>query len=513
MRLRGPAILALATLGGAAVVPASARAADSPPSGAHPAHAAITGGTAISITNAPWQVRLRVGARGLCGGALIDDQHIVTAAHCTYDGDRALAPAAITVISGSSSFDPRSPELAANGRGADEAVASQVASIRRHPGFIPTANGTTSLALGRDDVAVLTLAAAVPLDGVVRQAIALPARNAVMRIGTRLTVTGFGLIDEASQRLDGRLRRLSDMALLDPAANSGIWNAVYLAVSSPTGLDCSGDSGGPLVLGSGTNAVLVGLVSFSADCNPRTVSTYTNVAAGEIRDFITGSNEPPRAPIGGRDARITLDRSGRLPLDPNRALTCVPGRWSDSPQFTYIFTNDGGAVIQSGPQNTYTVVPADRGHRIRCQAAAGGDGGVGMSQLSPATAVVGARAPLSRMPARLAAGVRVRTGYVRAGDRFSVTLRLRSYGPHSATAALGCLTLPAGVTVVRTDDAWILHDKLCFRVRKLKPFYYVEYDPVFRLARDAPPGTLRLRFRGSAANAHAAVATASIKVL
>lgn len=495
---------------------ATAGGGPAPPRAPRPpvvAHAAITGGTAIPITAAPWQVRIRVGSRGLCGGALLGAEQVVTAAHCTYDGDRPLSPAALTVVSGSSAFDPGSSTLAPDGGAPDAPITSRVASIRRHPGFRPTADGTTTLAQGRDDVAVLTLTEPLPLDGLVRQAIALPGRNAALRIGTRLSVTGFGLTDERSQRLDGRLRRLSDMTLLDPAANSGIWNAGYLAVSSPAGLDCSGDSGGPLVLGTGADAVLVGLVSFSPDCNPRTVSTYTNVSAGEIRDFITGSNRPPRAPVGGRNARVTLDRAGRLPLDPGRMLTCRPGDWTGAPRFGYTFTSDAATVLQSGPAAVYLVTRADRGHRIRCQATATGDGGVGVSQLSPATPVVGARITATRMPARISVAIRVRTTFIAAGDRFSATLRLRSYGPHSASAVLGCVVIPPGVTVIKRDDAAIMGNRLCFRARRLKPFYYLEYEPVFRLAPAAPPGTLRLRFRGSAANARAAAVTAAIKVL
>ena len=65
--------------------------------------------------------------------------------------------------------------------------------------------------------------------------------------------------------------------------------------------------------GSGDTAVLIGLVSFSPDCNPRTASTYTNVAAGENYDFIQGSAAPPAAPIGGQDAGLSVDRGDRDP--------------------------------------------------------------------------------------------------------------------------------------------------------------------------------------------------------
>ena len=42
----------------------------------------IVGGSPIDITAAPWQVLLRINNATQCGGAIINDSWILTAAHC-----------------------------------------------------------------------------------------------------------------------------------------------------------------------------------------------------------------------------------------------------------------------------------------------------------------------------------------------------------------------------------------------------------------------------------------------
>ena len=66
----------------------------------------ITGGTAASIANYPWQVFLEAG-NFTCGGSIISGDWIITAAHCTEDDFGNLIPASqMDVIVGAN--DPRS---------------------------------------------------------------------------------------------------------------------------------------------------------------------------------------------------------------------------------------------------------------------------------------------------------------------------------------------------------------------------------------------------------------------
>lgn len=45
----------------------------------------------------PWQISLRVNGRHICGGSLIEDDWVVTAAHCV---ERNPSPSGYTVVVG-----------------------------------------------------------------------------------------------------------------------------------------------------------------------------------------------------------------------------------------------------------------------------------------------------------------------------------------------------------------------------------------------------------------------------
>lgn len=43
----------------------------------------IVGGTVMDITQVPWQVSLQVRGSHICGGSIIGENWVLTAAHCT----------------------------------------------------------------------------------------------------------------------------------------------------------------------------------------------------------------------------------------------------------------------------------------------------------------------------------------------------------------------------------------------------------------------------------------------
>ena len=82
----------------AAAAPATAAPASNSVVGGSPR---VVGGSPATTTDAPWQA-LVLPDGYLCGGAILDATHVVTAAHCVYDDeDQAiLAPSTITVHAG-----------------------------------------------------------------------------------------------------------------------------------------------------------------------------------------------------------------------------------------------------------------------------------------------------------------------------------------------------------------------------------------------------------------------------
>ena len=62
-----------------------------------PSFSRVVNGQDASPHSWPWQISLRVHGRHICGGSLIRDDWIVTAAHCV---DRNPDPSAYTVVVG-----------------------------------------------------------------------------------------------------------------------------------------------------------------------------------------------------------------------------------------------------------------------------------------------------------------------------------------------------------------------------------------------------------------------------
>lgn len=65
--------------------------------GMRPALSRVVNGQDASPHSWPWQISLRVRGRHICGGSLIRDDWIVTAAHCVY---RNPNPSGYTVVVG-----------------------------------------------------------------------------------------------------------------------------------------------------------------------------------------------------------------------------------------------------------------------------------------------------------------------------------------------------------------------------------------------------------------------------
>src|SRR4051812_12551670 len=59
----------------------------------------VVGGTDAGATDAPWQVLL-MAAGYQCGGTIVDELHVVTAAHCVVHNGTTISPAVADVYAG-----------------------------------------------------------------------------------------------------------------------------------------------------------------------------------------------------------------------------------------------------------------------------------------------------------------------------------------------------------------------------------------------------------------------------
>ncbi len=366
------------------------------PGGQRRAHAAIVGGSPIASEHAPWQVALlgaitaeyegeKIILFELCGGAIIGESQVVTAAHCMFNPvTGAQAPAEdFLVVAGTSDL--------AEEVGSEQDV--EAASIAVHPYFSYAAGPGTP-----DDVALLTLTKPLDLSGPEVRSIGIASAGSSQPDGAPVLLSGFGS-QHAGGEPNGGLYALG-MTLGSSEKCGGKADAVFVCASAPAGSACAGDSGSGLTDAESTPLLLgilstVEVISEEA-CRAGAFNGFTSLAAPEIHDFLEGDPSPPEAPRGGSGMQVA-----GVPVAGN-ALTCTPGNWSGTPTFTYSFIDStGGQVLQAGASQTYQLTAADVGRRILCQLQASNAGGTAVERTASLRAIEAAPAgpPPSGPPA------------------------------------------------------------------------------------------------------------------
>lgn len=244
-----------------------------------------------------------------CGGTLVDDQHVVTAAHCLSLGHGVqVAPGAIRVVAGTRTLDRTS-------LGTGAAAARRVIEVFVHPGFAENAGEGF-----RHDVAVLRLSE--PVAGAVPLRLVQPAEDAIWGsgLGSRVArLAGWGDTDPLERgapanRYPADLRAAAVPIHHDGRCSSTVGGGYGTAFERATnlcagtlqdgnrlGVDaCQGDSGGPLVADAADGTPrLVGITSWGDGCGERSFGAYSRIAAlrGWI-DSIPGATDGGAA-IGG----------------------------------------------------------------------------------------------------------------------------------------------------------------------------------------------------------------------
>ncbi|NWS18856.1 TMPS6 protease, partial [Pachyramphus minor] len=199
----------------------------------------------------PWQASLQVRGRHICGGTLIADRWVVSAAHCFQD-ERLASPSIWTVYLG---------KYFQNATSHTE-VSFKVIRLFLHPYYEEDSHDY--------DVALLQLDHPVIISPVI-QPICLPAPSHFFEPGLHCWITGWGALKEGGH-ISNSLQKV-DVQLIQ----QNICSEAYHYMITPRMLcagyykgkkdACQGDSGGPLACKEPSGRwFLAGLVSWGMGC-------------------------------------------------------------------------------------------------------------------------------------------------------------------------------------------------------------------------------------------------------
>uniref|UniRef100_A0A3B3VGX6 Peptidase S1 domain-containing protein n=1 Tax=Poecilia latipinna TaxID=48699 RepID=A0A3B3VGX6_9TELE len=279
----------------------------------------IIGGQDAQLGDWPWQVYFTTSYSS-CGGSLISNEWVLTAAHCISRDDLNYTKVQLGVVQ---------PDSVSN----STKVTRRLSEIICHPEY----DSLTS----ENDICLLKLSAPVDFTPYI-QPICLASENSTFHDGLASWVTGFGVtetrriglglnpssLQEVQVPIVGNNRCMCyyyetfmNALLFNPNLNT---NNYLCAGFKEGGKDsCQGDSGGPLMvqLQNSSQWVQAGIVSFGEGCAvPMKPGVYTRVSQYQswINDTVTGM-EPGfvtfTSPGIDSDLSFTCTTTTSAPLD------------------------------------------------------------------------------------------------------------------------------------------------------------------------------------------------------
>ncbi|XP_011501331.1 PREDICTED: chymotrypsin-2-like [Ceratosolen solmsi marchali] len=227
--------------------------------GAFTKRAKIIGGQEIDVRNAPYQAAIVFPHINtvICGGSIITNKHILTAAHCLYERDMHYEMLRIYV--GISNLMTDIPSK------------FKIYNVYIHPRFT---GEMTKYAMNLNDIAVVMIQGTIIFNEF-QNKINLPKSN--YRAGWRGLVSGWGMTYYGTENDNTVLRgAFVDIIEMSHCLNHYtfvLYNEQLCTLQGEGIGICTGDSGGPLIY----NNEIIGIVSCNMPCAKGKPDIHTNV--------------------------------------------------------------------------------------------------------------------------------------------------------------------------------------------------------------------------------------------
>lgn len=316
----------------------------------------ILGGEPVpSARQAPWGALLVVRREGStegsqCSGSIVDAEHVVTAAHCSFDdADQPWPLGGYRLMLGNT-----------NGTTERDRTTEQVVGVtevRIPPDYDPGRIG--------NDVAVLTVNPPISFTPEI-QPIPVVPENGGLVAGSPARIYGWGKID--NERADGHEHTLAVSILRPWQCSSG--TPSILCTRSTVGSPCGGDSGGGLVSTTGPPVLLAVENYGPVVCKAGNRNGYTDLSTPEMHSWLTGALAFPRAPRTVESANLQGD------LVSGQTVTCRHPEWSGDPSLRTAFAySDTERIVQEGRSPQRLLTARDVGRPLICISIATNAGG------------------------------------------------------------------------------------------------------------------------------------------
>jgi len=252
--------------------------------GKKPSQLKIIGGENASIEDFPWQVYFRTG-NYMCGGSIIGEDWIITAAHCIFDDNGDTIPESKMYVR----VGTATPYISTTGKiyYIDQAIVHEEYNADQIV----------------NDIALLKLKEPIDFENAtaIELVSSLDVAKGATDPGVISTVTGWGKSNVNPDEFPEILQKV-DLPIVSNETAMEVWNFYIPETELTAGYRsgnkdaCNGDSGGPLVVETDNGLKLAGIVSWGSTlCN--TYGAYTRISSYEewirIKTGIEARYTPP----------------------------------------------------------------------------------------------------------------------------------------------------------------------------------------------------------------------------